>query len=134
MVKRVCTVDGCGRAHEARGLCKKHYNEWRRALGLKPGDPRHGTVTGYVNNGCRCSACNEAHTLDIRKRRGLRSREEWHAELRARPIKHGTLHAYRKRRCRCEDCKQAEALHRRRMRRNSGMREVPGRQKYREAS
>lgn len=25
-----CTIDGCGRVHEARGWCKKHYNRWWR--------------------------------------------------------------------------------------------------------
>lgn len=32
-----------------------------RALkkGLEPGDPRHGTMNGYVNRGCRCDKCCE---------------------------------------------------------------------------
>ena len=32
---RLCTIDGCGKAHEARGLCDMHYQRVRRGL-----DPR----------------------------------------------------------------------------------------------
>ena len=31
MAKGHCSVDGCDRAHQARGLCKAHYNQWHRA-------------------------------------------------------------------------------------------------------
>lgn len=27
MIKRTCTIDGCDRAHRARGLCGSHYNQ-----------------------------------------------------------------------------------------------------------
>lgn len=30
MTKRICTVDGCERHREGRGLCSKHYQAWRR--------------------------------------------------------------------------------------------------------
>lgn len=30
MAERTCSVDGCGRAHAARGLCVTHYNRWVR--------------------------------------------------------------------------------------------------------
>ena len=34
---RLCTVEGCKREHEAKGLCTKHYQrQMRRRLGLKP--------------------------------------------------------------------------------------------------
>lgn len=29
--KKVCTIAGCGLLHEARGMCKIHYNEWHRS-------------------------------------------------------------------------------------------------------
>ena len=29
MAKRVCVIDGCGRAHMARGWCNTHYERWR---------------------------------------------------------------------------------------------------------
>jgi len=28
--KRVCTVQGCGRRHVAKGYCASHYQAWRR--------------------------------------------------------------------------------------------------------
>lgn len=30
MNPRKCDVDGCNRNHQARGLCFKHYQRWRR--------------------------------------------------------------------------------------------------------
>ena len=30
MNTRLCTVDGCGEKHQARGRCQRHYNQWRR--------------------------------------------------------------------------------------------------------
>ena len=30
MNARLCTVDGCGEKHQARGRCQRHYNQWRR--------------------------------------------------------------------------------------------------------
>lgn len=36
-ITRICSVDGCGKPHEARGLCGPHYLRWRRH-----GDPRAG--------------------------------------------------------------------------------------------
>jgi hypothetical protein len=41
-----------------------YFAAWRaakRARGLPPGDPRHGTVNGHDNYGCSCEACREAH-------------------------------------------------------------------------
>ena len=34
---RTCSVDGCDRAHEAKGYCRAHYKRWR-----KHGDPTVG--------------------------------------------------------------------------------------------
>lgn len=30
MSNRICSVDGCGRAHQARGFCRTHYSAWQR--------------------------------------------------------------------------------------------------------
>jgi hypothetical protein len=27
---RICDVEGCGRVHEARGMCHVHYTRWMR--------------------------------------------------------------------------------------------------------
>jgi hypothetical protein len=27
--ERICTIEGCGKRHEARGLCAAHYKRWR---------------------------------------------------------------------------------------------------------
>lgn len=45
-----CTVDGCGRAHRARGLCVTHYNQQRQTP-----EQRHPKVTvscGYCGEPC----------------------------------------------------------------------------------
>lgn len=37
MTHPTCTIDGCERAHQARGLCSSHYGTWHRAThGRKP--------------------------------------------------------------------------------------------------
>lgn len=44
----VCTIDGCGKRHEARGYCNKHYLAWRHR-----GDPlgcRHRAEEGELLN------------------------------------------------------------------------------------
>ncbi len=41
---RTCLVDGCDRAHSARGYCMVHYSRWRR----------HGT-TEVVGRGVECA-------------------------------------------------------------------------------
>lgn len=28
------------------------------------GDPRHGSINGYGNHGCRCPRCTEAHRIN----------------------------------------------------------------------
>lgn len=32
----VCTVDGCGRPHKARGYCAVHYQHWMRGVTINP--------------------------------------------------------------------------------------------------
>lgn len=34
--RRLCSIEGCGNPHEARGWCPKHYMRWQRN-----GDPEH---------------------------------------------------------------------------------------------
>ena len=71
-MRPACNVDGCRQYSIARGWCQKHYKAWKRygnPLGARtpgditdPNDPRHGTVNGYGNQGCRCPRCCKAHT------------------------------------------------------------------------
>lgn len=42
MVPKVCSIDGCGEPHEARGWCNKHYIRWRNH-----GDPEPATRVNY---------------------------------------------------------------------------------------
>lgn len=46
--------------------CKSSRSKARRARGLPPNDPRHGTVTGYGTWGCRCLPCAEARSCYVR--------------------------------------------------------------------
>ena len=42
-VVRLCTIDGCGRTHRARGLCRPHYaQEWRWLRIARQGRPWAG--------------------------------------------------------------------------------------------
>lgn len=45
----------------------------RRRAGLPANDPRHGTVSGYHNHGCKCGPCKQAGAADNRRRREQRS-------------------------------------------------------------
>jgi hypothetical protein len=47
----VCTVEGCGQPHDAKGYCHAHYNKWKRT-----GDPLTENVmapagSGWVQHG-----------------------------------------------------------------------------------
>jgi hypothetical protein len=73
---------------------------------LQPDDPRHGTVNGYGNLGCRCDACRTAHrehsVMYMR-----RMRQSGH--LLAKPsVQHGTNYCYNVG-CRCDKCRAAKA-------------------------
>lgn len=59
-----CTVAGCRRPLEARGLCAKHYQRWRvhgDPTVVKPRGPapQHGTRARY-RKGCRDECCRSA--------------------------------------------------------------------------
>lgn len=63
-------------------------------------DPRHGTVNGYGNLGCRCDACRRAHA---------ENHAAYMAKKRARGEvvgKHGSSAAYDSG-CRCDECRLA---------------------------
>jgi hypothetical protein len=72
--------------------------EWQYRL--PQGDPRHGTVNGYRNLGCRCLACREAAREDHRKYMDR-------VRVEGRVLsEHGTELAYSSG-CRCDVCREA---------------------------
>jgi len=57
--RRVCSVPGCNRPHHARGLCQKHYDEFRK----KDRRARRLARAGGGNRVRVCSVpgCNRPH-------------------------------------------------------------------------
>ncbi|HSE44887.1 MAG TPA: hypothetical protein VLA89_06120 [Gemmatimonadales bacterium] len=60
-----CRCDECRRANRERTASLKELEA-----------PHHGTYSGYINYGCRCQACKEAHRVTIRARRAAKRRKE----------------------------------------------------------
>jgi len=80
---------------------------------VRADDLRHGTVNGYVNQGCRCDACREALRLYAPARE---AKERYRRRLGMQPAKRGRTHGLRAtyvRGCRCVECVEAERLYRR---------------------
>ena len=50
MSGRICSVDGCGRKHMARDLCRNHYN---RKMGYCGNKNKKGYVVVYTREGYR---------------------------------------------------------------------------------
>ena len=69
----------------------------------------HGTVSGYINWGCRCEPCRQG----LRDYYGTKSLAQHLADIES---KHGTEGRYVTRRCRCKLCRTA-ATEARRVRR-----------------
>lgn len=61
--KDPCRCDECRRANREK---------LKELSGQEP--PHHGTYSGYVNYGCRCQACSEAHRVTLRARRAAKRR------------------------------------------------------------
>jgi hypothetical protein len=59
--------------------------------------PRHGTIFGYRNDGCRCQDCTEAKRIYTRAQRA--------AYLASDHVNHGTASAWDAG-CRCDDCRR----------------------------
>jgi len=57
--QRNCSCERCTAA------AREYSRSWRRRAVLAHNDPRHGTVNGYTNFGCRCEKCRQCY-------RGLR--------------------------------------------------------------
>ena len=51
---RVCSIEGCGRPHKAKGYCGAHYHRVVATGDARPDEPiRKVDVTGRINNGYR---------------------------------------------------------------------------------
>lgn len=86
---RVCSAPGCDKPHVARGYCRSHYRwivqgekprpQSKEVMRSDESDPRHGTLNGYRNCGCRCVRCTRANAdaqkqyLDADPRRRARA-------------------------------------------------------------
>ena len=51
MSKRTCSVNNCGAPMRGRGLCPRHYSEWR-SKGTVDGEPRENGIPPCVVEGC----------------------------------------------------------------------------------
>lgn len=71
-----------------------------------PTDPRHGSVNGYTNHGCRCERCRAAEA---------RRQKRWRASVSLRPDdpQHGTNNGYTNYGCRCPRCSAAHKAYNR---------------------
>lgn len=58
---------------EKRKRAREHKRN-QKERGLAPDDPRHGTLNGYTNYGCRCEPCSIAGTKDQRDRRKAKAK------------------------------------------------------------
>ena len=89
-------------------------------------DPRHGTLNGYNNHGCRCPRCAAVQAADMHRRRvegefydecACGQPKDKRAEKcvacynRDREAPHGTVARYR--RCHCDLCREASNAARR---------------------
>lgn len=85
-------------------------------------DPRHGTLNGYNNLGCRCEACRNAIAAYMREYNHRTGRKRpmavYLAELSAKPPPpHGTEARYSSpHSCRCDLCRKASVEARKRRR------------------
>jgi hypothetical protein len=41
---KICSVEGCGRKSNARGLCQTHYSRWKQHGHTGPSDKTHGSL------------------------------------------------------------------------------------------
>lgn len=80
MPKRTCSLDGCEDIHLARGLCRKHYNEYQRnGRELPPTQERENHTITDVNAEARTGTCathGPDTALQITNRHSARPRYE----------------------------------------------------------
>lgn len=73
---RVGYQRGC-KCADCKAAAARYLANWRASkTGLPEGDPRHGTVNGYENYGCRCALCAEARRVARRHCQTCQCREQ----------------------------------------------------------
>jgi len=66
MTERTCSVEGCGRKHEARGLCQAHYARFRRGEGFQLSRRRNGSPAKRNERGQKeCGVCLRWLPIDV---------------------------------------------------------------------
>ncbi len=72
---------------------------------VNPAAP-HGTLNGYTNYGCRCSACRAANADKV-----WEAGERRHAAMLRGDVDppHGSTSTYKNYRCRCGPCRAAKS-------------------------
>ena len=101
-----CRCQPCRDANAA--LQRKQVT--RRAAVVSDAEVQHGSVSTYINWGCRCDECKAAHSANL-----ARQREARFARMKADPTirPHGTMATYSGWGCRCEACVAAATTYKR---------------------
>jgi len=71
---------------------------------MESNDPRHGTLNGYCNLGCRCERCKVPWVAYNKQRRVERAKL-----IQPDDPRHGKQSFYYNHSCRCDKCKAAHA-------------------------
>lgn len=84
-----CQVEDCGKPSVGRGLCRKHYNRWR-----KHGDPSVVKPYGWFRDAppCGVDGCSEPHVAQGYCRTHYRRWKRWGDPLYVRPNPSGPDH------------------------------------------
>lgn len=68
MAERICSIEGCGQPHVARGWCRRHYYRWHRSgspLEVRRWEPQSGVCAA---DGCERAAFSRGWCLKHYKR------------------------------------------------------------------
>jgi hypothetical protein len=77
---------------------------------MLPDDPRHGTLNGYINLECRCTACRAANAAYQRRLVARRREAAGGAHPVGKPTSASTYNNYS---CRCAGCRAEWAAYHR---------------------
>jgi hypothetical protein len=104
--QRLCSVEGCDRPINARGLCAGHYTRW-----YLHGDTRADIPLKVRRADCSIEGCEEKHLGLGYCRRHYVAFKRYGDPLadhrRRHVVEHGTYNEYQNYGCRCARCKKA---------------------------